>query len=69
MDEHGAHREYTQWFYEYWKPTYLAEMQDFVDCIAEDRPPRVGLEDGYRAVQWAFVAAEAVRKGTVIRMK
>jgi predicted dehydrogenase len=68
LDQEGTHRSYSGWFFEYWEPTYLAEMQDFVDSIIEDRPPLVGLEDGYKAVEWAFTAAEAVEKGDIVRM-
>jgi myo-inositol 2-dehydrogenase/D-chiro-inositol 1-dehydrogenase len=68
LDEEGTHRSYSEWFFEYWEPTYLAEMQDFVDSIIEDRAPLVGLEDGYKAVEWAFTAAEAVEKGGIVRM-
>jgi myo-inositol 2-dehydrogenase/D-chiro-inositol 1-dehydrogenase len=36
---------------------YLAEMRDFVDCMLSDREPRIGGEDGLRALAVA-VAAE-----------
>lgn len=56
------------WFYEYWEPTFLAEIQDFCDWIVEDREPLVGLEDGYRAVEWALAATEAVRTRSVVNI-
>ncbi|MFP4619374.1 MAG: Gfo/Idh/MocA family oxidoreductase [Spirochaetaceae bacterium] len=68
LNEAGAHRDYTQWFFEYWEPTYLAELKDFVDSIMENRPPLVGLYDGYKAVEWAFVAAKALEKGEIVKM-
>ena len=66
MDGSGVSRECAEWFYEYWEPTYRAEMQHFVDCILEDAEPLVGLEDGYRAVEWACAATEAVRERRVV---
>jgi inositol 2-dehydrogenase len=36
---------------------YLAEVRDFVDCMAHDRPPRITGEDGLKALAIA-VAAE-----------
>ncbi len=66
--EWGAHRDYTQWFFEYWEPTYLAELQDFVDAVVQDRQPLVGLEDGIKAMEWAFTAAEAVEKGKIVTL-
>jgi myo-inositol 2-dehydrogenase/D-chiro-inositol 1-dehydrogenase len=68
MNEQGIRRESTQDFFEYWEPTYLAELVHFVDCIREEREPLVGLEDGYRAVQWAVQAGEAVRDGKIVRL-
>ena len=68
MHKGGVYRECSEWFYEYWEPTFRSEMQHFVDCIAEGRQPLVGLEDGYRAVEWACAATEAVRDRKVVRL-
>lgn len=53
-------------FFVYWEDTYRAELADFVDCIRTGRAPKVGLEDGFKAVEWAFAAAEAVRGKKVV---
>jgi myo-inositol 2-dehydrogenase/D-chiro-inositol 1-dehydrogenase len=66
LNVNGANRKCVEWFFEYWEPTFLAEMKDFVDCIIEDRPPLVSLEDGYKAVQWAYAATEAVKNKQVV---
>lgn len=65
----GASEPCHQSFFEYWQDTYRAELQDFVDCIEQKRKPRVGLEDGFKAVEWAFAAAEAVREKKVVEYK
>lgn len=66
LDANGASRKCVEWFFEYWEPTFLAEIKDFVDCIIEDRPPLVSLDDGYKAVRWAYAATEAVRDKKVV---
>ena len=68
MNGTGVYRECVEWFYEYWEPTFCAEMQHFVDCVIAERDPLVGLEDGYRAVEWACAATEAVRERKVVRI-
>ena len=68
MNKDGITVRCTDWFFEYWEPTFLAEMQDFVDCIEQERQPLVGLEDGYRAVEWAIAATEAVRERKIINL-
>lgn len=68
MNAAGVSQECVSWYYEYWEPTFRAEMQDFVDCLLQGRAPLVGLEDGYRAVEWAVAATEAVRDRKVVRL-
>lgn len=67
MNKGGVTTQCAEWFYEYWEPTFLAEMQHFVDCVREQRQPLVGLEDGCRAVEWTHAATEAVRDNRVVR--
>ncbi len=66
MNPNGVTVQCVDWFFEYWEPTFLAEMQDFVDCIAEDRQPLVGLDDGYKAVEWAHATTEAVKEQKIV---
>lgn len=69
MNGTGVYRECVEWFFEYWEPTFCAEMQHFVDCVIAERDPLVGMEDGYRAVEWACAATEAVRERKVVRIR
>mgnify|MGYP006291544005 CR=1 FL=1 len=66
LSETGVVEECADSFFEYWKDTYRAELHDFVDCMTSRRQPKVGLEDGFKAVEWAFAAAEAVRDKKVV---
>lgn len=69
LNKNGANTECVEWFFEFWEPTFEAEIQHFVDCIQNNTQPIVGFVDAYKAVQWAFVAKEAVDKRIVINMK
>lgn len=62
MNRDGVTVRGAEWFFEYWEPTFLAEIREFCACISEGRSPAVGFEDGYRAVEWAAAATEAVRE-------
>lgn len=66
MNANGVTVKCAEWFFEYWEPTFLAEMQDFVNCIIEDRSPLVGLKDGYEAVRWAYAATDAVKNRRIV---
>lgn len=68
MNKNGVNRNCSEWFYEYWKDTYLTEMEDFVKCITENKLPKVGIDDGYKAVEWAIRADEAIQKQTIIKL-
>jgi myo-inositol 2-dehydrogenase/D-chiro-inositol 1-dehydrogenase len=69
MSASGVSRVCAEWFYEYWEPTFRAEMRHFTDCILENKSPLIGLEDGYRAVEWALAATEAVKNKQVVYLK
>ncbi len=68
MNEHGVTRNCSEWFYEYWQETYLTEMKDFVRCITEQDTPLVTMIDGYKAVEWAIKADEAVKQQKIVTM-
>ncbi len=68
MNIDGVTTKSVEWFFEYWEPTFLAEMQHYVDCVIENRQPLVTMEDGYRAVEWACAATTAVRDRTTVEL-
>lgn len=69
LNKNGVNTECVKWFFEFWEPTYQAELQHFADCIQKNSKPVVGLIDGYKAVQWAFAAKEAVDKRKIVTME
>lgn len=64
----GVTQKCSEWFFEYWQDSYCAEIQGFVECIQKKSQPRVNFMDGYKAVEWALLADEAVKEGKVITL-
>jgi len=68
MNADGVSRHCSEWFYDYWRITYRAEIQAFADCIQQGGTPKVTMEDGYKSVEWAIKATAAVKEGKVVTM-
>jgi len=68
IDERGVVRECSQGFLERFGAAYLAEAQEFVQCIQEGKKPSVGVHDGTMATRLAFAATESFRKDEVVRL-
>ncbi len=68
-NRNGVSAEYVKDFFTFWEPTFAAELQHFTDCIQNGTQPVVSLDDGYKAVEWAFAAKEAVDKRQIVKMK
>lgn len=47
---------------------YLAEVQDFLECVAQGRAPRVDLLQAKRVLEIALAAKRAAERGAVERM-
>lgn len=69
LDKNGITQSTVKWFYEYWEPTFTAEIKEFINAIAENRQPAAaGLIDGYKAVEWALAAKKAIDEELVISL-
>lgn len=68
MNKDGVNRKCSEWFFEYWQETYKAEMADFIACITEGRQPKVNYIDGFKAVEWAILADNAVKNGEIVNL-
>ncbi len=66
FDENGINLKCIESFYDFFKPCYLAELQEFVNCIIENRQPLVTAEDGYKTVEWSFAANEAIKNKKIV---
>ncbi|HTX73320.1 MAG TPA: Gfo/Idh/MocA family oxidoreductase [Rectinemataceae bacterium] len=68
LDSGGARRECVSDFYERFAEGFLAEAQEFVDCIREHRKPRVTAHDGTKAVEVGFALTDSFRAGRVVSL-
>jgi myo-inositol 2-dehydrogenase/D-chiro-inositol 1-dehydrogenase/scyllo-inositol 2-dehydrogenase (NAD+) len=50
------------------KDAYLAEMEHFIECIQQDRPPRVTGFDGLRAVQLVLAVNRSIQSGQAVEL-
>ena len=51
------------------RDAYLAEMQHFVDCVREGRPPAVTGADGRAAVEMVVAVNESIRTGRPVVLR
>jgi myo-inositol 2-dehydrogenase / D-chiro-inositol 1-dehydrogenase len=69
LDSRGVVRECSQSFLERFEAAYLAEAQEFVDCIRDGRRPSVTVQDGTRATEVAFAATRSFREDELVRLQ
>jgi len=55
-------------FIERYQDAYLAEMEEFINCIREDKKPSVGGLDGKISVQMGYAAKESLTKGSFVKI-
>ena len=51
------------------KPAYLAEIEHFIECVRENRTPRVSGEDGLKAVEAVIAANRSMKEGRPVELK
>ena len=56
------------WFIERYIEAFLAEMEEFINCIREDKEPSVGGFDGKISVQMGYAAKESLAKGSFVKI-
>jgi len=55
-------------FTERYQEAYLAEMEEFINCVREDKEPPVGGFDGKISVQMGYAAKESLIKGSFVKI-
>jgi len=55
-------------FIERYQEAYLAEMEEFINCIRKDKEPSVGGFDGKISVQMGYAAKESLTKGSFVKI-
>lgn len=69
----GAERTAAQdpilnFFIERYREAYDAEIDHFVDCFEQSKPPLAGFAEGHQALRLADAALESLRTGKVVRL-
>lgn len=62
LDSHGVRKVCSQDFIERFGPAYVNELQEFVNCIFEQRQPGVSVTDGLEATRIALAATRSFRE-------
>jgi len=62
LDESGHRGEYPASYVERFGQAYHDEVEDFVNCILENRTPKVSARDGKAALEIGFAADESMKK-------
>ncbi len=69
----GEHTELSQpylyFFIERYHEAFMAEIDAFVDCVEQGTPPRVGFEDGRRALILAEAAYRSLAEQRLVRVE
>ncbi|TCO70028.1 inositol 2-dehydrogenase [Marinisporobacter balticus] len=68
LDEHGVRKECSQDFLERFDQAYVEEVQEFVNCIIENRKPAVTVYDGTKSTIIAYAATEAFKENKLVRL-
>ncbi len=67
LDNNGVRRECSENFLERFTTSYVNEVQEFVDCIRENRKPTVTVYDGTRVSEIAHKCKQAFESGEMLR--
>lgn len=68
-DANGVTAEKPLYFFlERYMQAYVKEITEFVDCIVNDKPVSVGIEDGLQAVAIGIAAKKSLETGMPVRL-
>jgi len=68
MTRQGVTHDTVPYFMERFGEAYAAEIRDFVACILEDRPPRVGGQDARQATAIGIAATRSLDEGRPVEV-
>jgi inositol 2-dehydrogenase len=63
MTKHGVSHDAVPGFYERFEQAYIEQLQNFVDNLAEGRPPPIVADDGILAQRIALAATRSLHSG------
>ncbi len=68
-DKDGVTSEKPLYFFlERYMQAYVREISEFIDCVQNDKPVPVGIEDGLQAVKIGIAAKKALKEGREISL-
>lgn len=68
IDTNGVRKECSQNFLERFEESFVIELQEFVNCILENRKPEITVYDGTKSTVIAYAATEAFRENKLVRL-
>lgn len=69
LNADGAHAAKPHYFFlDRYQESYVAELQAFVDCVANDQPPPVTGHDGLAPVLMGLAATRSLREGRPVKL-
>lgn len=66
FNDSGVLQECVGGFLERFEEAYVAEVQEFVNCILEGRAPAVGVEDGVKSTEMAYGCKESFENKNLV---
>lgn len=66
FNDTGVVRECVSGFLERFEKAYVNEMQEFVDCVVENRKPGVTVYDGTKSTEIAYAAKESFENNKLV---
>ena len=69
FDDSGAVRKCSEGFLERFEKAYILEVQEFVDCIIENRKPEITVEDGVISTKAAYACKESFEKKNLVHFQ
>ncbi|MGM9629087.1 MAG: inositol 2-dehydrogenase, partial [Butyricicoccus sp.] len=69
MSEHGVCQECYQDFVTRWHDAYITEMEEFCDCVANNRQGSPNVYDGTASTNIAFRCKESFLKNELLTLK
>ena len=68
LDNSGVRKECSQDFLERFEESYLNEVNEFINCIIENRKPEVTVYDGTKTTEIAYKCKEAFETGVLVKI-
>ncbi|MFC3884585.1 Gfo/Idh/MocA family oxidoreductase [Bacillus songklensis] len=67
--DQGAVKECSEGFIERFEQAYLSEVEEFIQCILENRQPHVTVDDGVQSTILGYACKESFETGQLIKVQ